>query len=266
MSSAEGRGSEPACAGLDGPKAGRVSRPAEVAQAGTGIRPRWTQVLVADAPLDGEVELQWLAAALDGEARAVLWFGARGLVAPTSYRRHASLADAARAFEAEGWPLRLRRSGGGLVPQGPGVLNLTLAYPCDAAPGLMADAVYHHLCDVLARALRTLNIQARPRMVEGSFCDGRYNLAVGERKIAGTAQYWRRAGDRHAVLAHALLLVDADIDMLTNLANRFEAALRSERRYRADALTSVARERHHHDESPQALQQRVIQALVAALA
>jgi lipoate-protein ligase A len=241
----------------------------ELAEAGTGIRPRWTQVLVPDAPLDGEVELQWLAAALDGEARAVLWFGAQGLVAPTSYRRHTSLADAARAFEAEGWPLRLRRSGGGLVPQGPGILNLTLAYPCDRAPGSMADEVYRHLCDGLARALATLGIEASPRTVEGSFCDGRYNLAVGARKIAGTAQYWRRAGERHAVLAHALLLMDADIEMLTETANRFEAALHSERRYRADALTSVARERRHaqdHNESPQALQQRVTQALLAALA
>jgi lipoate-protein ligase A len=241
---------------------------AELAEAGTGIRPRWTQVLVPDAPLDGEVELQWLAAALDGEARAVLWFGAQGLVAPTSYRRHASLADAARAFEAEGWPLRLRRSGGGLVPQGQGLLNLTLAYPCEGAPALMADAVYRHLCNLLAHALSTLGIEANPRTVEGSFCDGRYNLAVGSRKIAGTAQYWRRAGDRHAVLAHALLLVDTDIEMLTDIANRFEAALRSERRYRADALTSVAREQPHagnDNASAQALRQRLVQALVAAI-
>jgi hypothetical protein len=240
----------------------------ELAEAGTGIRPRWAQVLVADAPLDGDIELQWLEGALDGEARAVVWTGATALVAPTSYRRHASLADAARAFEGAGWPLRLRRSGGGLVPQGPGILNLTLAYPCDCAPGSMADAVYRHLCNVLARALSSLGIKAEPRTVEGSFCDGRYNLAVGARKIAGTAQYWRRTGDRHAVLAHALLLVDADVEMLTETANRFEAALHSERRYRADALTTVARERPDAGDdnaSAPALQHRVVQALIAAV-
>jgi hypothetical protein len=44
------------------------------------------------------------------------------------------------------------------------------------------------------------------------------------------------------VLAHALLLVDADVDQLSARANAFEAALGSARRYRADALTTVARE------------------------
>ena len=225
-------------------------------------------MLVPDTPIVGDVELQWLAAALDGEARAVIWAGVPAFVAPISYRRHASLDEVGRTFAARGWPLRLRRSGGGLVPQGPGVLNLTLAYPCDGAPGLMADAVYRHLCELLARALSTLGIEASPRTVEGSFCDGRYNLAVGDRKIAGTAQYWRRAGDRHAVLAHALLLVDADIERLTEVANQFESTLQSERRYRADALTTVAREQPCTDDdnaSPQALQQQVVRALVAAI-
>jgi lipoate-protein ligase A len=98
------------------------------------------------------------------------------------------------------------------------------------------------LCGVLARALAALHIDARPRAVAGAFCDGRFNLAVGTRKIAGAAQYWRGAGDRHAVLAHALLLVDADTTALTALANDFEAALQSERRYDANAITTVARE------------------------
>lgn len=234
----------------------------------TRIGPRWAQVRVADAPLAGDVELQWLDAALAGEAQAVIWAGERSLVAPTSYRRHAALDDVGRSFARQGWPLRLRRSGGGLVPQGPGVLNLTLIYPCDGTPGLMADAVYRHLCEVLAAALATLGIDARPRAVEGSFCDGRYNLAVGQRKIAGTAQYWRRSGDRQAVLAHALLLVDADVDMLTDVANRFEAALGSERRYRPDALTTVERERPavaDHNASPQTLHRQWVQALMAAL-
>ncbi len=53
--------------------------------------------------------------------------------------------------------------------------------------------------------------------MSGSFCDGRYNLACGEgaeaRKIVGTAQYWRplAAGGGHVVLAHAVILIDADL-------------------------------------------------------
>ncbi len=146
-----------------------------------------------------------------------------------------------REFAARGWPVALRRSGGGVVPQGPGLLNLSLASRVEAPPASF-DRVYAHLCAVLARALAGLGIDARPRAVEGSFCDGRWNLAVGVRKIAGTAQYWRRGGGQQAVLAHALLLVDADVELLTARANEFEAALGSQRRYRADAHTTVAAE------------------------
>jgi len=42
------------------------------------------------------------------------------------------------------------------------------------------------------------------------------------------------------VLAHAVIVVDADPERLTAQANAFEAALGTETRYRADALTSLA--------------------------
>lgn len=188
--------------------------------------------------------MAWLEAALDGQATAVLWTGQRALVAPLSYRRHATLDAACDASKARGWPVRLRRSGGGVVPQGPGILNVTLAYPCMGAAGDMAEPVYTHLCQLIAKALAGLGITAQAGSVQGSFCDGRFNLAVSHqglvRKIAGTAQYWRRAAGRQAVLAHALLLVDTDPADLSAQANQFEDDLASGRHYHADALTSVA--------------------------
>ncbi|HSN32448.1 MAG TPA: lipoate--protein ligase family protein [Ideonella sp.] len=194
-------------------------------------------------PAGAEAELAWLDEALAGRGRAVLWHGAQGLVAPLSYRRHAGFDAACAEFARDGWPVRLRRSGGGVVPQGAGILNLSLAAPVAGPPGDVAPRLYADLCVRLAAALEELGIDARPGAVEGSFCDGRFNLAVAGRKIAGTAQYWRRgAGARQAVLAHALLLVDADVQALAARASAFEAALGSERRYRADALTTVVRE------------------------
>jgi lipoate-protein ligase A len=231
------------------------------------LRPRWSRVWHAAAPLDGTQEIEWLNAALEGESSAVLWQGARGLVVPGSYRRHADFEPVCAQFAARGWPVRVRRSGGGLVPQGPGIVNVSLAYATAGPAHGGFDAVYLHLCGVLARALQALGIEAGPRTVTGSFCDGRYNLAVGTRKIAGTAQYWRRAKDRHAVLAHALLLVDADVEQLTHVTNQLESALQSGRVYRADALTSVMRELSgaRHNNAGSQTQQRVLQALVAAL-
>ena len=191
-------------------------------------------------PVSGEVELGWLDDALAGRPRAVLWHGPQGLVVPLSYRRHAKLDAACADFAARGWPVRLRRSGGGVVPQGPGVLNVSLAYAVEGPPGTLAERVYADLCSAIARALATFGIDAQTRAVEGSFCDGRFNLAVGPRKIAGTAQYWRRAGGRQAVLAHALLLVDADAAQLSAQASAFEATIGSERRYDPGVLTTVA--------------------------
>jgi lipoate-protein ligase A len=210
----------------------------------SAIEPRWSRLLCPDEALDGELEMLWLGQALEGEATAAVWHGQPGLVAPLSYRRYANLAEVRAASLQRGCPVRLRRSGGGVVPQGPGILNLSLAYPCKGAPGERAEPVYLHLCAVLARALGALGITSQSGLVSGSFCDGRFNLAVcaqGKlRKIAGSAQYWRRANGRQAVLAHALLLLDADPALLCAQANRFEAALASPRHYDAEALTSVA--------------------------
>lgn len=217
--------------------------PPEAILGGAGLR--WAGVEWRREPVDGDAELRWLDSALTGEVHAVLWCAPRGLVAPLSYRRRSRFDTACADFAAAGWPIRLRRSGGGVVPQGPGLLNLSLTYCPGGTPGQCADVVYTHLCAIVGQALGWLGIDARARSVRGSFCDGRFNLAVlttnGERKIAGTAQYWRRKGERHAVLAHALLLLDADTELLTERANAFEAALGSERTYDANAITTVAR-------------------------
>jgi lipoate-protein ligase A len=236
------------------------------------IQPRWTQLLCPHEAIEGDIEMHWLDAALDGQATAALWTGQRALVAPLSYRRHAQLGAACAASGARGWPVRLRRSGGGVVPQGPGILNVTLAYPCAGPVGDLAEPVYAHLCQLLTQALTQLGIEAQARSVQGSFCDGRFNLAVSQqgwvRKIAGTAQYWRRASGRQAVLAHALLLVDADPEHLSAQANQFEAALASGRHYKAHAMTSVAQcwqQAHPGHRCPADLMATVRQALTHLL-
>ena len=222
--------------------------------------------------LNGELEMQWLERALEGQSIAALWRDQPGLVAPLSYRRHANLADVSAASLQQGWPIRLRRSGGGVVPQGPGILNLSLAYPCEGAPATMSGPVYAHLCGLLGYVLECMGIACQLGAIAGSFCDGRFNLAVSTqgktRKIAGTAQYWRRANGRQAVLAHALLLLDADPQLLCAQANRFEAALGSARHYDAAALTSVAQcwsAAHTGQPVPADLFHTVTQRIAAAL-
>jgi lipoate-protein ligase A len=184
-------------------------------------------------------EAHWLAgSAALGRASAHLWTAPTGIVVPRRYTSGPGWAAA--AADGRHGEVQVRASGGGLVPQGPGVWNLSLAWPAPGAAPAGTEAIYRDLCAALAAALARLGIQASPQPVAGSFCDGRYNLAVGGAKLAGTAQAWRRVAGVPMVLAHAVIVVSADPVALTARANAFEAALGTSTRYRADALTSVA--------------------------
>ncbi|MGF6820448.1 lipoate-protein ligase A [Paraburkholderia atlantica] len=200
-------------------------------------------------PLQAEHALLDLAAR--GRTVAQLWEAPKSLVVPRSYLRYPEFESARSAFLRGECPVWLRMSGGGLVPQGPGILNLSLAYFVAQQPSKMSDAVYLHLCEVIGSALRVIGVTTHHQAVDGSFCDGRFNLAWGAstdaRKIAGTAQYWRRApaamrtcdGQGHLVLAHAVLLVSADPDEANQRANAFEEAVGSGRRYEANKIVTV---------------------------
>ncbi|SMG53534.1 lipoate--protein ligase family protein [Paraburkholderia susongensis] len=200
-------------------------------------------------PLAAETAL--LSLAETGRCVAHLWEGPLSLVVPRSYRRFAGFEPARAEFARHGCPVFLRMSGGGLVPQGPGILNLSLAYPVRGTMGALSESIYRHLCDILRDALSTLGLQTHWQAVDGSFCDGRFNLAWGPpddaRKIAGTAQYWRSVRSAahgpqaplHAVLAHAVLLVSADPQEINQRANAFEDAIESGRHYDAARVVSV---------------------------
>lgn len=184
---------------------------------------------------------------------AQLWQTPRSLVVPRSYRGHAGFDAVCARFAADGCPVYVRPSGGGLVPQGPGILNLSLAFTVGAPVAVRPEPIYRYLCELLQAPLAALGIRTHAEAVPGSFCDGRFNLACGQgteaRKIAGTAQYWRRlptggsdAPARYDVLAHAVLLVDVDLEAAHERANAFEQALGTGRRYLVERTTSVARE------------------------
>lgn len=199
-------------------------------------------VCVHEQPLAAGIacETGWMAdAAQHDRALAHLWQGTPGWVVP---RRTTALPGWAEAAARHGAALQVRRSGGGLVPQGPGIWNLSLAWPAGESTPADMHAIYAAFCHALAKAFARLGVVAAPQTVQGSFCDGRWNLAVGGRKLVGTAQAWKRLGVCQVVLAHALVIVDADPAALTEGANALEAELGQGRPYRADALTSLARE------------------------
>lgn len=196
---------------------------------------------------DARFDESLLALALRKGPTACVWETAGSLVVPRSYRRFDAFEGACRQFAEMGWPVTVRQTGGGIVPQGPGIVNLSLAYRVSGMPMRHSEAGYRLICRLLAHALSGMGIESFPAPVEGSFCDGRYNLALrlhaATVKVAGTAQMWRRVPgptEEHVGLVHALVLVDVDTTLLTETANAFEAAIGSERRYLPDRVVSVA--------------------------
>ncbi len=186
------------------------------------------------------IEQDLLDSAAGGEPAVCVWEPGPSLVVPSTYQRYERFPMLCERFEQRGWPVSVRRSGGGLVPQDRGVVNISLAWRTESDMATGMTRVYEALCDLLQDAVEPFDIDLNARAVHGSFCDGRFNLAMNGRKVAGTAQYWQRlSSTEHVVLAHACLMVRADLQLLTQRANEFEAQLGSDKVYDLDAITNL---------------------------
>jgi len=181
---------------------------------------------VAQDPPLGET----VAAPLDADRAPAplfrVWTNHRCLVVTRREQRLERFDAAAEASARRGWPVVTRDSGGTVVPHTRGTLLLTLILPRRAASEPDADMVYQWLCAPIIEALATLQVDVTYGTVPRSFCDGRYNLVVDGRKIAGTSQRWRgglpgqpvRPG---FVMAHLALYVAADVERATGAVNHF---------------------------------------------
>lgn len=157
-----------------------------------------------DSPGDGGPGLRWM-----------LWRTDACIVVPRGHANRPAFAAASAASAARGWPVHLRETGGGAVAQGPGVVNLSMVFSIGAGLRDRIGASYRLLCQPVMAMLRRRGIDGAYRAIAGTMCDGAYNVVVGDRKLAGTAQRWRGLGrDRpgaHAVLAHLALFASLDL-------------------------------------------------------
>ncbi len=181
----------------------------------------------------------------DSDVEILVWTTSSCLVAPLAWAQRPEFETGRARVEARGMPLLLRETGGDLAPQGPSVLNVTFAFAASSPFGV--ENAYARLCSPLLALLRARGVAAYCAPVPESFCDGRFNIAVGGRKLAGTAQRWRprapRAGTDEAglaVLAHAALFVERDFDRYADAANAFYDGCRLDRRVRAEAHIALA--------------------------
>lgn len=229
----------------------------------------------ADGPQSARFDESLVAMAASHGPVASLWEAGQGLVVPRTYQRYERFKKVCEAFAKKSWPVTVRLSGGGIVPQGPGIINLSLAYAVQGLPLDHSNAAYERICCIIQSALKKLGIDTQPQAVQGSFCDGRYNLAWGKadaaKKVVGTAQLWRRvqsgsinaettnelqqseppampqtpapssAPTAQIVLVHALILAAINVDAVTGCINRFEHALDSGKRYDPERVASLSK-------------------------
>lgn len=165
----------------------------------------------------------------------VLWRADEpAVVLPEALARQAEFAAAAEKAADHGWIVATRRSGGGLVPQGPGTLNLALVLPC--LDSFTTDDGYRLICGAIAEALTRFDITSSTGTRKNAFCDGAWNVLVQNRKLAGTAQRWRATPRGRVALIHAAILTQTPkADLWPVLQNLHKRVLPSEPLPQADA-------------------------------
>jgi lipoate-protein ligase A len=162
-----------------------------------------------------------------------LWRTSPCLVVTSLLAQRKEFTAAAEASAQRGWPVVVRRTGGGPVPQTAGTLNVSLAYatPRDQTPGI--DAAFRHFADAMLSALQSCGVSAVVGEIEGSCCPGRYDIAIPtderSKKIIGIAQR-RRQGTTggakdgallSAVLVHAMVWVEGELNPEIDQLERF---------------------------------------------
>ncbi len=194
----------------------------------------------AASQLAQEHELAVERALTDGPPLAIVWRSEPALIVTQSERHLPQFEQAARLASEEGWPVCVRSTGGSAVALTPGVVNLGLILPwCESRPTL--EAGFALICDPVIRALERFDVAAGTGSAPGSFCDGRYNVLVGARKIAGTSQRHFTRSKRGSLLLHATVIVDADPGELTDAVAKFYARAGGQRDLDAASVTSLAR-------------------------
>ncbi|WP_295871070.1 hypothetical protein [uncultured Zhongshania sp.] len=184
-------------------------------------------------------EEYFAACAKNATAVMRVWRCEQALIATPKEQRGANFSAACAQLAARDWPVHVRRSGGSCVPQGPGVLNFSMIYPAPVTEGI--EESYDLLCKFLIGLFSQLGINAEVGDVPGSFCDGRFNLQVDGQKIVGTAQRRKpiKQTENVAVLAHACILLDLDLDTATGGINQLYELIGDQGRFEVGACTTV---------------------------
>ena len=110
-------------------------------------------------------------------------------------------------------PVAIRGTGGTVVPQGPGTINISVLSSHPRHPGIRET--YDALCRALTEGFAEIGLDTTIGSRPGSFCDGDHNLLIEGQKLVGTAQRWAMAADGSTIcLHHCVILSGGEPDRL----------------------------------------------------
>lgn len=174
----------------------------------------------------------------DHQSRVCVWeAGSPVMVFPSGYKVTKGLLIYCKSL---GWDTAVRMTGGTPVPQKPGVVNVSIVYYWPNAQPFSLQQSYTLLASILSSALNELGVSTEIGRVEGSYCDGTFNLKVGNKKIVGTAQRIIKGEQGYTVLAHAFILVDGDSNLLVNTVNSCYQFIGQESMAKEDSMQTLS--------------------------
>jgi len=173
------------------------------------------QILVAepfDDPEDGfglqQAVLEEVARGERGPA-ALMWTSSRYVGATRQETRLPGFSAATEAASGLGFPVLVRNSGGGAVAANRGSLSFSLTFPVkDLRHGLYER--YAGGLDLIASALRRIEVEAEGGEVEGEFCPGAYSVRSGGSRGVKHAGLAQRVTRRAARLEALVLVSETD--------------------------------------------------------
>ncbi|WP_298917023.1 hypothetical protein [uncultured Algimonas sp.] len=175
----------------------------------------------------------------DGSAPALWYDWVPQAALSVSGREHGRLGDIDH-FTAE--PVAIRGTGGTVVPQGPGTINISVLSRHPRHPGIRET--YAALCEALRQGFAAMGLETTTGARPGSFCDGDHNILLEGRKLVGTAQRWALAPDGGAVcLHHCVILSGGSAETLCARAEALYAHAGRDVRYDRDAHSAVPLDR-----------------------
>ena len=125
-----------------------------------------------------------------------------------------------------------RLSGGKAVWQDAGYLNFSVMAPREQ---MGVPEAYKKFSEGFMAGLDELGLQSAFKHVEGAFCDGPYDLAIGERKLVGTAQVQKRS----YMIVHGTAMVDCEIEAMVRIVGEFYERAGEPMDLRADTMITL---------------------------